>query len=331
MLNRAILSLPCLSTVFCVKYSAKIPNCPTFHFIGETHLSQSISGSGTSPGLLIAPHGIALADDGSIFVADSLNHRIQHFSADGNLIKSWGEYANILEGEAPGGTFNEPWDLAIASDGSIYVADTWNHRIQKFTSDGEFIRMWGDYAMSDAPTSLYGPRGITLDDQNRIYVTDTGNKRVVIYDENGNYITQFGGAGIEIGKMDEPVGIALDENKQVYIADAWNRRIQVFAADESETIYTPINSWDVDGWYGQSINNKPYLTISPSGVVLATDPEASRILEFSQSGEFMRGWSGFSLSEDLSSQPCDLQFDAFGNLWVSDSATNMLMKFTQLQ
>lgn len=289
--------------------------------------SQVISSGGSSPGLLAAPRGIAIASDDSIFVADSFNHRIQHFSKEGKFLNSWGTYANILNGEAPAGTFNEPWGIAIGPDGAIYVTDTWNYRIQKFTSQGQFIKMWGNFNIGSTQQGLYGPRGILVTKDGRVFVTDTGNKRVVIFDTEGNYLSQFGTPGIEAGNLDEPVGIAMDATGKIYVADTWNHRIQVFQPDSSNLEFTPLTSWSVESWYGQSMNNKPFLTIAPNGNILATDPEGSRILEFTPQGEFVKAWTGFNLTEDIPSQPVDLKFDSKGKLWVSDAANNIILAF----
>jgi len=307
-----------------------ISSDPYLEKITEIQPSRVISGGGSSPGLLTAPHGMAFSKDGSLYVADSLNHRIQHFSSGGDLLTTWGSYASVLEGDAPGGTFNEPWGVAVAPDGSIFVADTWNHRIQKFTADGHFVTMWGAYIQGSETNGLYGPRGIVVDQNNHVFVTDTGNKRVMIYDADGNYLSEFGSAGIEMGNLDEPVGISLDADGKVYVADTWNRRVQVFQPDDSGLFFSAISNWDVDGWYGQSTNNKPFLTLSPLGNILVTDPEGGRILEFTPQGEFLRGWSGFGLTEDLPSQPSALAFDAENRLWVSDAANSLIMVFNSL-
>ena len=134
------------------------------------------------PGQLQRPRGLRVAPDGSIYVADSGNHRIQHFSADGTVLQAWGTFADLSKGAAPGGTFNEPWDVAVAPDGSVYVADTWNHRVQKFTADGKFVKMWGYFGQGEKPDAFWGPRGLAVDAQGRVYVMDTGNKRIVVFD-----------------------------------------------------------------------------------------------------------------------------------------------------
>ena len=85
----------------------------------------------------------------------------------------------------PGGTFYEPWGIEVAPDGSVYVADTWNHRIQNFTAEGKFIKMWGYFGQAESPDAFWGPRDLAIDADGNVYVTDTGNKRIVIFDSDG--------------------------------------------------------------------------------------------------------------------------------------------------
>ena len=283
--------------------------------------------SGSELGQLNTPHGIEIGPDGSIYVADSGNNRIQKFAEDGSLLAAWGTYANAQEGEAPGGTMNEPWDIAVAQDGSIYVADTFNHRIQKLTADGDFVKMIGTFAQGDDAESFWGPRGIAAAPNGNVLVTDTGNKRVLVYDKNLNFLTQFGGAGFEAGEFDEPVGIDINEDGLVAVADTWNRRVQIFEPDDSGLHYTQISAFDVDAWYGTGIDNKPYISFGADNNILITDPEGNRILEFTLEGEFVRGMQDLVTSSDLFSQPYGLDFDSGGNLWLSDGSSSVLMKF----
>ena len=113
----------------------------------------------------------------------------------------------------PRRNFNEPWGMAVAPDGSVYVADTWNHRIQKFTPDGKFLLMFGFFGQAESPEAFWGPRDVVVDREGRVFVTDTGNKRVVVFDSQGQFITQFGTTGVGLGQLDEPVGIAVCRRK----------------------------------------------------------------------------------------------------------------------
>lgn len=283
--------------------------------------------TGTENGQFNAVRDIAIAPDGTIYAADSLNHRIQHFTANGEFINSWGSYGSVDAGDAPAGTFNEPWGIAVGQDGSVYVADTWNYRIQKFTADGKFITMWGSPGTADANDTFWGPRGIVVDSKGHVLITDTGNNRVVVFDENGQYITQFGVTGYEPGEFYEPVGLAVDSSDWLYVADTWNQRIQVFAPDETGAYYQFVKMWDVAGWNGQSTENKPFIDVDPSGKVYVTDPDKFRVLSFDQNGTFLMGWGDYSSGIDGFGKPVGIAIAKDGSVWVSDSENNRMLKF----
>ena len=289
----------------------------------------ALGGMPGSPLQFNRPHGLAFAPDGSLYVADSGNHRILHISPSGEIMHEWGTYADAATMDAPGRTFYEPWDVAVGADGTVYVTDTWNHRIQKFAFDGQFLDMWGYFGQDAGTDAFWGPRGIAVDDLNRIYVTDTGNKRVSIFTPEGELITQFGTAGMGSGQFDEPVGIAVAENGDVYVADTWNRRIQVFQPDPNTgTIYTAVSQWDVRGWFGQSLENKPFLALDKSGNVYVTDPEDYRVIELSSSGEPIRVWGEYSTSAEGFGLASGIAIDAEGRVWVSDAANNRILRFS---
>ncbi len=287
-----------------------------------------IAGPGNEPGQLQRQRDLVVAPDGSIYVADTENHRIQHFAPDGTVLHSWGGYgASSDVAVAPEGTFNEPWGIGLGPDGSLYVADTWNHRIQKFTPEGEFIATWGfGISQTDDPYGFYGPRDVAVSSEGRVFVTDTGNKRIVVYDEDGQYLTQFGEAGFSPGQFDEPVGITVDAAGDVYVADTWNQRIQVFM-DSGDGVYLPKNSWDIVGWYGQNLDNKPYITVDNNGRLFAADPEGYRILAFNPQGEFQYYWGDYSTGPDGFGLAGSVAIDPDGNAWVSDTGNSRLMHF----
>ncbi|HMN61529.1 MAG TPA: NHL repeat-containing protein, partial [Anaerolinea sp.] len=288
-----------------------------------------IGQSGSNPGEFQAPRGLAVAPDGSLYVADSRNNRIQHFSADGQLINTWGTFADISKGEAPAGTSSEPWDVAVAQDGTVFVSATWNHRTQASTADGQFLRQWGYFGQAENSDAFWGPRGLAIDAAGRVYVADTGNKRIAIFEPDGTFVAQFGTAGLDPGQFDEPTGVAVAPDGTVYVADTWNQRVQAFVPDSSGKFFTPLRQWDITGWYGQSLDNKPYLKVDPlNGHVFVADPEGYRILEFTADGEFVRGWGTYSTNPDGFGLVSGLAIDAKGGLWVSDGANNRLLHFT---
>ena len=277
--------------------------------------------NGSGDGQFVTPRNLAVGPDGSIFVADSGNHRIQVFDAAGNFIRKWGS-------EGPGqGQFSEPWGIAVAQDGTVFVADTWNHRIQAFTPTGEYLRAFGAFmnVQHDAqaePGKFWGPRGLAIDPEGNLYVTDTGNKRVQKFTPEGQFLQAWGGAGIIPGSFEEPVGIDIDDQGNIYVADTWNRRIQKFDAD-----FTPISQWDVAGWDTESVVNKPFLAVNGSGRVFISDPEGYRLIAYTPTGEIDVTWGQYG--QDLASMalPLGLDFDSQGNLLVADSDNNRVIKF----
>jgi len=81
----------------------------------------------TGDGEFYDPRGVAVASDGSVYVSDYRNHRIQKFTSEGLFVSKWG-----TEGTSDG-EFDGPTFVAEASDGSVYVTDSGNYRIQKFS------------------------------------------------------------------------------------------------------------------------------------------------------------------------------------------------------
>lgn len=277
---------------------------------------------------LNSPRSLAFARNGTFYVADSLNHRILHLDSDGQILHEWGSFADGIASPAPLGSFNEPWGVAVGPDGSVYVTDTWNHRVQKFTATGTPIKTWGTYGLAETPESFYGPRGIAVSSQGRVFIADTGNKRVVVYDASGNYITEFGSAGLDPGQFDEPVGVAVDSAGRVYVADTWNQRVQTFVASEDGLSYIPDKAWDVYGWFGQSLDNKPFIAVNADQHVFITDPEGYRVMEFSDQGELLRVWGDYGTSATSFGLTSGIAIDSEGNVWVTDPAFNRILRFT---
>jgi predicted membrane-bound mannosyltransferase/DNA-binding beta-propeller fold protein YncE len=282
---------------------------------------------------LNAPRAIAAGLNEDIYVADSRNHRILHIAADGSLLQEWGTFADIVSGNAPIGTFNEPWGVAIGPDGSVYVSDTWNHRVQKFTEDGEPVVTWGQYGqpLPEDPaskSSFWGPRGIAVGADGRVFIADTGNKRIAVFDEDGNYITEFGAAGLDPGQFDEPVGVAVSSDGTVFVTDTWNQRIQSFIPNEDGSLYFPLHQWDVNAWFGQSLENKPFIAVSEDKHVFITDPEGYRVIEFTENGEFVRTWGDFGTGPAEIGLAAGVIVDPAGFVWVTDAGNNRILRYT---
>jgi DNA-binding beta-propeller fold protein YncE len=285
---------------------------------------------GDAPGQLRNPRGVAVGADGSIYVADAGNHRVQKFSPDGKLEAVWGSWSSVDEETGLPAGFNEPWGIAVGSDADVYVADTWNHRIQRFEDDGELVATWGTFGQHNTwdpggDGVFYGPRGVALDALGNVYVTDTGNKRVQVFAEDGEFLLQWGGGGSLEGYLDEPVGIAVGPEGQVFVADTWNRRIQVFASDGAF-----LRQWDVSAWESYDVEEKPYIAVDHEGRVYITDPGNYRIIVFDSDGEYLLSFGQFGFDELSLAYPGGIAVDPEGAIYVSDAHSGRVLVFSPI-
>ena len=138
------------------------------------------------------------------------------------FIKKWG-----IQGSSDG-QFVYPHGIAIDSSGNVYVADSGNSRIQKFTSDGTFIREWGSGGTGTGDGEFYEPTDIAIDSSGNVYVSDITTNRIQKFTSGGTFITHWGTKGSGNGQFRYPWGVALDSSGRVYVADDHNYRMQVF-------------------------------------------------------------------------------------------------------
>ena len=125
----------------------------------------------TTPGDFAKPSGIAVDKDGNLYVADTLNNRIEVFDADGVFLRTWGK-----NGDGPG-YFARPKGVAIDSDGHVWVADGMQDRVQVFTNEGQLLIAIGGHGL--LPGQFQGLVGIASDNRrNRIYTSEIYPGRV---------------------------------------------------------------------------------------------------------------------------------------------------------
>ena len=179
-------------------------------------------------GMFIWPHGIEVDQDGNVWVTDGVGaartpegtrgHQVIKFSPDGEVLMTLGTPG--VPGDGPS-HFNAPSDVVVADNGDIFVADghgnDTNNRVVKFSSDGTFIKTWGQTGYG--PGEFRTLHAIAIDSRGRVFVGDRSNNRVQIFDQDGNFLsmwTQFG----------RPSGIFFDENDQIYVADSESDDVQ---------------------------------------------------------------------------------------------------------
>jgi uncharacterized protein (TIGR03663 family) len=193
----------------------------------EGNFVQTWGSAGSGLGQFQEPWGIAVSDAGRVYVADTWNHRIQVFDREGNFLSTWGHFADTKgEPNAEPGVFWGPRDIALDAEGNVYVADTGNKRIQKFTPDGQFIAQWGGGGVD--PGRFEEPTGIAFSPDGNIYVADTWNRRVQKFSPDFTPVAQW---PIQSWESESPANkpyLRVDSQGNVYVGDPERYRILVF-------------------------------------------------------------------------------------------------------
>ncbi|MEX2399594.1 MAG: 6-bladed beta-propeller [Rhodothermales bacterium] len=129
---------------------------------------------GPAPGQFTYPTDVALAPGGRVVVADAYNNRIQMLEGDGTVV--WIRPETTTEAGTSDGRFNVATAVEVGPDDRIYVADFFNHRIQVFSQDGEFIGAFGSHGSREG--RFERPADIAFDEAGNLYVADFGNDRI---------------------------------------------------------------------------------------------------------------------------------------------------------
>ncbi len=160
-------------------------------------------------GVMVTPHGIHVDSEGNVWVTDfatnadeTKGQQVHKFSPSGELLLSLGTPGKTGN---DGAHFNQPNDVIVGPDGSIYVSDghsgqgmTTNQamaegraagqtaRIMKFSPDGTFIKQWGEIGVRHG--EFRTPHAMEFDSRGRLWVADRGNHRLEVFDQDGNYL-----------------------------------------------------------------------------------------------------------------------------------------------
>ena len=238
-------------------------NCVSlFSPSGEKLRSFGIKGSGQ--GQFDRPCGVTVDGEGNILVADTFNHRIQKFTAEGQFLTAVGPglqficpsdiafntinnkvyvvdfgnhriqvlnsdltFSSTFGKQGNGkGEFSCPWGIACDSTGKVYVADTDNHRIQVFTVEGKFIRIFGRHGQGWGELAI--PHCVAVDTSGMVYVSEVGNHRVSVFTTEGQFVTSFGQKGTGPGEFNRLSSLAVDDCGVVYVCYFDNNCVQVF-------------------------------------------------------------------------------------------------------
>ena len=218
--------------------------------------------------------------------------------------------------------FNAPLAIAIDGSGNVYVADTWNHRIQKFTRDGQFIVKWGSEGSGNGQFDR--PSGIAVDSNGNVYVADRYNGRIQKFTSSGQFITKWGSRGSGDGQFGDPFGIVVDSSGNVYVADGLNNhRIQKFTSSGQF-----ITKWGSYGGGDGQFYFPSAIAIDSSSNFYITDRNNHRIQKFTSSGQFITKWGSQGSGDGQFYYPEGVAVDSSGNVYVTDGNNHRIQKFT---
>lgn len=256
------------------------------------------------------PSDIAIASDGSVYVADTENHRIQQFNARGDFIRTWG-----IKG-SDDGQFDSPKGIAIAPDGSVYVADSENDRIQQFNAQGDFIRAWGSLGSSDG--QFFTPNGIAIAPDGSVYITDSA--RVQQFNDQGGFIRTWGSQGSGDGQFSNPEGIAIASDGSIYVADTFNHRVQQFSAQGDF-----IQTWGEQGFEEGELFFPRDIAIALDGSVYVA---SNGIQQFSAQGDFIRAWGKTGSDDEQLNSPKGIATASDGSVYIADTSDDSIKQFS---
>jgi ABC-type Fe3+ transport system permease subunit/DNA-binding beta-propeller fold protein YncE len=192
------------------------------HYSTNGKLLRQWGDNGTNAGQLAFPRSVAVASTGEIFLSEyGMAERIQKFSADGS--KFLLSFGTLGENK---GELTRAEGICIGRTNELYEADSCNHRIQVFSSDGKFLDAFGK-AGTEAGELSY-PYDVKVDANGYLFACEFGNSRIQVFDPKHQSVEIIGHVGGASGEMNNPWSIAFDSHGNLYVADSGNNRVQKF-------------------------------------------------------------------------------------------------------
>ena len=209
---------------------------------------------------LNTPSGVTVDASGNLYIADTANHIIRMVTAATGVIETvagTGDGSYNSEGHATIKRVNSPSGVAVDTSGNIYVADTSNHRIRKFTVGGNISTVAGtgiagysgDGGAATA-AQITGPQAVAVDGAGNIYIADTGNHALRLVNIYTGFISTMAGTGLGgyngdmqpavTAKLSSPSGVALGRIKgggRIFISDTGNNRIRTLFLKTEPRVY----------------------------------------------------------------------------------------------
>lgn len=216
------------------------------------------------------------------------------------------------------GNLNHPMGLCVDASNNIYVADSYNYRVEKFSSSGAYLGKFGGYGSGSG--QFMNVTDVAVDLSGNLYVTDNTLNNIFKFDSSFNILTQWGSAGSGDGQLSGPNFIAC-KGSEIYVTETGNRRVQVF-----DTSGGFLRKWGSSGaGNGQFSTGPNGIALDNAGNVYVA--QCANVQKFSSNGAFMAIWStvgGVGLDCLLG-----LAVDGSGNIYLGDYSNDQIIKMDQ--
>lgn len=241
---------------------------------------------------LDTPSGIAFDSKGALIVADAGSHTIKKIDRGGGVTLLAGKenQAGFADGDAASALFHAPIGVAVAEDGKIYVADTYNDRIRVIDNGKVTTLAGGEKGFTDGSTARFDtPCGLAIWKDGLLLVADSGNRRIRVIEKDGRTWTLAGNDSSDLvdgllfsAALVQPSAIAVDQNGVIYFADGNAiRAIGKHAFPFVETISSDRGGF-ADGSSQQARFNRPSgLAFDTAGNLLVADSDNQVVRVFS--------------------------------------------------
>jgi DNA-binding beta-propeller fold protein YncE len=256
------------------------------------------------------PAGMAVDAECRVWVANQELDRIEEFAPDGTMLDRSLNGVGVSDGQfnfvtSPIDDSRGAGGIAFAPDGSRYVLDVGNHRVQEFDAKGAFVRAWGTAGAGDGQFRL--PVAILIDRAGDVEVLDRGRGDVQVFSSTGVHLRSFGG-----GALSAPAAFALAPNGDVWVADQTGLR----AFDPDGTAAGAIRLPELANLNGLAIDLAGNFYIANGRVVTVYD----------QHGAVLVSWTTPEIA-NVASSNTSLAIDDAGNVYVGDFAGQRLWAF----